>query len=177
MRKEYGARSSIEIKEDEMSKINKLFYPQENLANFGKQAILSEIKLREDKRLDELTSSEQYYKIKKMQDDIEELKKKTDFLNSDLNYFKTEYEYEEKHEKHGNLEKELAQHRKEDPETAKVLDEMFGETAKRWDEYRKKKFLEDGKYTEKDWIDWQKEVKKTFDDYKKKQKDTHKTHT
>ena len=111
-----------------------------------------------------------------MEQDIEDLKKKTDFLNSDLNYFKTEYDYDEKHIKHGNLEKELAQHRKEDPETTKVLDDILGETTRRWTEYRKKKFLEDGKYTEKDWIDWQKEVKKTFDDYKKKQKDTHKKH-
>ena len=85
MRKKYGGRSSIEIKEDEISKINKLFYPQEKLSDFGKQAILAEIKLREERNLAELTSSQQYHKIKSMEQDIEDLKKKTDFLSSDLN--------------------------------------------------------------------------------------------
>jgi len=157
MRKKYGGRSSIEIKEDEISKINKLFYPKEKLSDFGKQAILTEIKLREEKKLAELTSSEQYHKMKNMEQDIEDLKKKTDFLNSDLNYFKTEYEFEEKHEKHGALERGLAKGRKEEPELMKVLDDMHVEMDRRLNEYSKKKFMEDGT-SEEEWKKYNKEI-------------------
>ena len=160
--------TSIGIKKEEIAQINKLLYPGEKLSKFGQVAIVNELEYREERKLAELTSSQQYHKIKNMEQDIEDLKKKTDFLNSDLNYFKTEYDYDEKHIKHGNLEKELAQHRKEDPETIKVLDEIHAEMDRRWKEYEKKKFLEDGKYTEKDWIDWEKRHKKTYDDYKQR---------
>lgn len=93
-----------------------------------------------------------------MEQDIEDLKKKTDYLNSDLNYFKTEYEYEEKHEKHGALERELAKGRKEDPELMELLDEWRDKQQDAFDALRKKRFLEDGKYTEKDWKEFNKEV-------------------
>jgi len=109
-------------------------------------------------------------RIKSMEQDIEDLKKKTDFLNSDLNYFKTEYDYDEKHIKHGNLEKELAQHRKEDPETMKVLDEMRTEMDRRWEEYSKKKFMEDGT-SEEEWKKYNKEIQDL------KRKAIHKDHT
>jgi len=86
MPKKYAKkRSSIGIKKDDIAKINKVLYPNEKLSKFGNQAIDNEIKLREDKKLAELNASEQYHKIKTMENDIEDLKKKTDFLNSDLN--------------------------------------------------------------------------------------------
>jgi len=158
MPKKYKIKpTSIGIKKEEIAQINKLFYPKEKLSDFGKQAIINEIKYREKRKLAELTSSQQYHKIKNMEQDIEDLKKKTDFLNSDLNYFRTEYDYDEKHIKHGNLEKELAQHRKEDPEIMKVLDEMRVEMDRRLNEYSKKKFMEDGT-SEEEWKKYNKEM-------------------
>jgi len=162
--------TSIGIKKEEIAQINKLFYPKEKLSDFGKQAIINEIKYREERKLAELTSSQQYHKIKNMEQDIEDLKKKTDFLNSDLNYFKTEYDYDEKHIKHGNLEKEQAQHRKEDPELMELLDEWRDKQQDAFDALRKKRFLKDG-YTEKEWKEFNKEVQDI------KRKAIHKKHT
>jgi len=97
---------------------------------------------------------------------IENLTKKMNKIEKELKYFKKEYDFEEKYEKHGKLEKAMAKHRREDPELMKLLDKWEAKGRKAFDEYGKKQFMKDGS-TEQDWKDHNEEVKKTIEKYKK----------
>ena len=162
-------RTSIALDPDLTKRLDKVL-GDKKLSQFARDVLSKELDIIEMKNTidfyKKLGESGQYHKIRQLEDDIKQLKRQHGGFEKELNYFKKEYEYEEKHEKHGALEEELAKGWKEEPELMKLLDREHKRTQDAYDVYRKKKFLE--KYSEKEWNEFEKERKEAIDKYKKK---------
>jgi len=155
-------QTSIKIDQDVMDKIEKfLELPDSDSkykAEFARKAVLKEIEEIEKKHAFEEDHSLFLNELKKHEVKIKQLEK-------DLSYFKKEYAHEEKYEKHGKLEKALVKARIEDPE---FLDDQRDSFDRKYEKFRKKKFLEEG-YTLQEWKEFEKEKNEMIKKYKEKE--------
>jgi len=170
-KKRKGERTSIALDPEMTKRLDKVL-GDKKLSEFAREVINKELEVQETKqtlkKFEKLGDSGQYQKIKRLETDIESLKKDHVSFEKELKYFREEYAHEEKYEKHGQLEKSLAEGRRETPELWKILDDNKAELDKKLEEYSKKIFMEGGKYTEQDWKEFQKDKAKTIKKYKEK---------
>ena len=162
-------RTSIALDPDLTKRLDKVL-GDKKLSQFARDVLSKELDIIEMKNTidfyKKLGESGQYHKIRQLEDDIKQLKRQHGGFEKELNYFKKEYEYEEKHEKHGALEKGMVKGWEEEPELMKLLDRERKRSQDVFDAYRKKKFLE--KYSVKEWNEFEKERNQGFKKLRKK---------
>jgi len=89
-KKRKGERTSIAIDPLLTNRIDKVLKTKEKLAEFARLAINEKLWDREREAITKLTTTEQYHKIEAMKEDIDVLKWRHDFLESELNRYKKE---------------------------------------------------------------------------------------
>jgi len=135
-------RTSIALDPDLTKRLDKVL-GDKKLSQFARDVLNKELDIIEMRRTidfyKKLGESGQYHKIRKLEADIKQLQRQHDGFEKELDYFRKEYSFEEKYEKHGALEKSLAKTRKEYPELDKVFDKWKAGLWKDFDKIIKKK--------------------------------------
>jgi len=89
MRKSYtGKRTSIAIDPDLTKRIKKVLDSKDKLSDFAREAIEDKIRQEEIRVVHLMTNTEQYHKIKTLETDVKDLKRKQDFANKEVQILK-----------------------------------------------------------------------------------------
>jgi len=83
-----GKRTTITIDPKRKEKIEKLLKHNETFGEFVRDAIDQDIWSKEDRKRSEMSSTEQYYKLKQVEQDVEKLRWNLDKLNTVVNGYR-----------------------------------------------------------------------------------------